>query len=75
MIRDRDGEPVETNAPRRDHDCIEVVLAFPGLIRAFEEWLDQRGAYLFPIPLEGGDHLPVYGIGFPFSAAQPKDPA
>lgn len=62
MIRDHNGVPVETNAPRRDSGCIEVVLAFPSLIRAFEQWLTDRDMYLFPIPVEG-DHLPAYGVG------------
>lgn len=62
MIRDRNGLPTETNAPRRDTDCIEVVFAFSTLIRAFEEWLTQRDMYLFPIPVDGDD-LPTYGIG------------
>jgi hypothetical protein len=62
MIRNQLGEPVHTNARRRESDCIEVVLAFPTLIGAFEEWLSERGLYLFPIPIDG-DNLPAYGVG------------
>ena len=62
MIRDGNGAPTETNAPSRDTDCIEVVLAYPHLIRSFEEWLSTRGLYLVPIPV-GTDDLPTYGVG------------
>lgn len=64
MIRNHKGKPVATNAPQRESDCIEVVMAFPYFIQAFEEWLDDRGLYLFPIPIERDDDLPAYGIGF-----------
>lgn len=63
MILDRNGQTTDTNAPARDTDCIEVVLAFPGLIQRFEEWLSRHGLYLFPIPV-GDDDLPTYGVGF-----------
>lgn len=61
-VQNHRGERVATNALRRENDCIEVVLAFPELIRAFEEWLSSRNLYLFPIPVEG-DNLPAYGVG------------
>lgn len=61
-VQDRNGDLVETNAPRRDHDCIEVVMAYPEFIQAFEEWLSSRNLHLFPIPVDG-DNLPCYGVG------------
>ena len=64
MILDRHGELTTTNAREREHDCIEVVLAFPTLIEAFEEWLTTRGLYLFQIlRLDPEENLPAYGIG------------
>jgi len=59
MILDHDGNPVETNAPEREHDTIQVVLAFPEFIRDFEEWLTLRGLHLAPGP-RGEDDLPTY---------------
>lgn len=57
----RTDEPVRHCNPN-EHDCIEVVFAFPALIAAFEQWLASRGLYLFPIPVDP-DNLPAYGVG------------
>lgn len=42
------------------HDDIQVVVPGP-LQSALRAWLESRGLYLFPIPVE--DDLPTFGIG------------
>lgn len=45
-----------------EHDAIQVVLAFPEYIAAFEGWLASRGAELFQIPIDDPGELPTYAI-------------
>lgn len=44
------------------HDAIQVILAFPELVEAFESWVASRGAELFQIPIDDTDELPTYAI-------------
>ena len=64
MIRNQEGEPVETNVHRYHQDTIEIVLSGPEVVRAFEEWLDSRGIYLFCMPQDAWtSEIPAYAIG------------
>lgn len=63
MTPDKQTTDVVPLTKAKEHDCVQVVLAFPSVISAFEEWLGARGLYLFPIPVGSAD-LPTYGIGF-----------
>lgn len=70
-VRNRSGEPVESNVTKTHQGAIQVMI-FGEVISVFEEYLDKRGLYLFPIPTEDGD-VPTYAIGMTEATMKERD--